>query len=236
MARIGTPRYVVIEEHLRKLIDAGSPGDLLPSDSELCDRFGVSRMTARQAVLRLVNEGAIYRVSGSGSFIADRHMHRGMNRLRSFTEDMEARGRVVSSKVLSAGQRPGTPEELQALHLAPGDRVVAVTRVRLADDVPLALERAVLPPGLAQILQADLATTSMHALVRELGREPTTAHGALTAATASPLEAELLGVKVGAGLLVERRTILDQQGAPMERTETSYVGERYVFDVVLERG
>lgn len=236
MARSGTPRYMVIEEHLRKLIAAGEPGDVLPSDSDLCERFNVSRMTARQAVQRLVNEGAVYRVSGSGSYIADRHIHRGMNRLRSFTEDMQARGRVVSSRVLNAGQRAGAADELRALHLAPGDRVVAVTRVRLADDIPLALERAVMPPSLAPILQADLATSSMHELVRELGREPTIAHGALTAATASALEAELLAVVVGAGLLVERRTILDQQGAPMEYTETRYVGERYLFDVVLERG
>ncbi|MGN9910176.1 GntR family transcriptional regulator [Phytohabitans sp. LJ34] len=236
MVRAGTPRYMVIEEHLRKLIGAGQPGDPLPSDSELCERFSVSRMTARQAVMRLVNEGAIYRVPGSGSFIADRHIHRGMNRLLSFTEDMRARGRVVSSRVLSAGLREGAPDELRALHLAPGDRVVAVTRVRLADGVPLALERAVLPPSMAPILEADLATTSLHELSRELGREPTKALGSLTAVTASPLDAELLEVKVGGGLLVERRTILDQQGAPMEYTETSYVGDRYLFDVVLERG
>src|SRR5262245_49444188 len=193
-------------------------------------------MTARQAVQRLVAEGAIYRVSGSGSFIADRHIHRGMNRLRSFTEDMRARGRAVSSRVLSAAQRAGAADELRALHLAPGDRVVAITRVRLADDVPVALERVVLLPSCAPVLRADLATASLHELLRELGREPTTAHGSLTAATASALEADLLAVKEGAGLLVERRTILDQQGAPMEYTQTSYVGERYVFDVVLERG
>jgi GntR family transcriptional regulator len=236
MVRARTPRYVVIEEHLRELVAAGEPGDPLPSDSELCERFNVSRMTARQAVLRLVNEGAIYRVPGSGSFIADRHIHRGMNRLLSFTEDMTARGRVVTSRVLNAGLRAGAADELRALHLTPADRVVAVTRVRLADGIPLALERAVLPPTSAPILQADLATSSMHELVRELGREPTKARGSLTAVTATPLEAELLAVKVGAGLLVERRTILDQQGAPMEYTETSYVGERYLFDVILERG
>jgi GntR family transcriptional regulator len=174
-------------------------------------------------------------VPGSGSFIADRHIHRGMNRLLSFTEDMASRGRTVSSRVLQAGLRVGAADELRALHLTPADRVVAVTRVRLADGVPLALERAVLPPACAPILQADLATSSMHELVRELGREPTVARGSLTAVTASALEAELLAVIVGAGLLVERRTILDQQGAPMEFTETSYVGERYLFDVILER-
>ena len=235
MGRAGTPRYVVIEEHLRQLVAAGEPGDLLPSDSELCKRFNVSRMTARQAALRLVNEGAIYRVPGSGSFIADRHIHRGMNRLLSFTEDMNARGRVATSRVLSAGVRQGAADELRALHLTSTDPVVAITRVRLADNVPLAIERAVLPPSSAPILQADLATMSMHELVRELGREPTVARGSLTAVTASQLEAELLEVRVGAGLLLERRTILDQQGAPMEYTETSYVGERYLFDVVLER-
>jgi GntR family transcriptional regulator len=236
VARAGTPRYQVIEEHLRTLVAAGQPGDPLPSDSELCERFNVSRMTARQAVMRLVNDGAIYRVPGSGSFIADRHIHRGMNKLRSFTEDMRSRGRTVSSRVLNAGLRAGAADELRALHLAPADRVVAVTRVRLADGIPLALERAVLPPSMAPILQADLATASMHELVRELGREPTVARGSLTAVTASPLEAELLEVAVGGGLLVERRTILDQLGAPMEYTETSYAGERYLFDVILERG
>jgi GntR family transcriptional regulator len=231
-----TPAYRVIERELRRLIAEAKPGDPLPSDAELCERFGVSRMTARQAVQRLAADGLLYRVSGRGTFVAQVPVHRRINALLSFTEEMGRKGRTASSRVLDAGVRPGRQEEVLALRLPPGSAVVAIRRLRLADDVPMAVEHARLSAVCAGVLTADLASTSLFVALEGLGRVPTVAQGTLTAAAADAEEGALLNVPTGAPLLVERRTIYDQSESPLEFTESRYVGGRYLFDVDLQAG
>jgi GntR family transcriptional regulator len=233
--RAPTPAYLVIEQELRKLIAAAHPGDPLPSDTELCARFGVSRMTARQAVQRLATEGLLYRVSGRGTFVAQEPVHRRMNTLLSFTDEMSRRGLKAGSKILRAGVRPGTPEEILALQLKRGGQVVEIRRLRLADEVPMAVEYVRLPGVCAAVLDANLETGSLHAALDEMGRSPVHAHGTLTAAAAGAEEAALLAVPTGSPLLVEERKILDQAGTPVEFTESRYVGGRYRFDIELIR-
>ncbi|MBE1489680.1 GntR family transcriptional regulator [Plantactinospora soyae] len=230
-----TPAYQVIERELRQMIAEAKPGDHLPSDAELCERFGVSRMTARQAVQRLAADGLLYRVSGSGTFVAQVPVHRRMNTLLSFTDEMRRRGLTASSVVLDARVRTGVGNEVLALRLPPRSAVVAIRRLRLADNVPMAVEQVRLPAVCAGVLTADLASTSLFTALERIGRVPTLAYGTLTAAAADADEADLLGVAVGAPLLVEQRTIHDQSEAPLEFTESRYVGGRYLFDVELLR-
>lgn len=233
--KAATPAYLLIEQELRRTIRAAQPGDPLPSDAELCERFGVSRMTARQAVQRLAAEGLLYRVSGRGTFVAHDPVHRRMNTLLSFTEEMARRGLTARSQVIESGVRRAEDDESRALQLAPHAPVATLLRVRLADGTPMALERVRLPAVYATVLSGDLANASLFAALEALGRVPTRAHGTVTAAAADPSEAKLLDVAVGAPLLVERRTILDQNGKPIEYTESHYVGERYRFDIELLR-
>src|SRR3954466_1880961 len=87
-----TPRYLEIADALRRQVAAGRPGDRLPSDAELCLRFSVSRMTARQAVQLLANEGLLVRRRGEGTFIAARTVPRILGSPLSFTENMRRRG------------------------------------------------------------------------------------------------------------------------------------------------
>ncbi len=235
MTRVQLPRYLEIERHLRELIGAAAPGDPLPSDAELCARFGVSRMTARQAVQALAAEGLLYRRRGHGTFVAVRPLHRRMGTLLSFTEEMRLRGLRATSRVLQAGRAAARPDETAALELAPGAPVVLVYRVRLADDVPVALERVALPTSCEGVLDVDLETGSLHAALEALGRVPTIARGLVTARLSTAEEQELLMLPSRSALLIEQRTITDQHGGPVERTETRYSSDRYVFDVELHR-
>jgi GntR family transcriptional regulator len=233
--RPATPAYLLIEQELRRIISKAEPGDPLPSDSELCDRFGVSRMTARQAVQRLAAEGLLYRVSGRGTFVAQHPVHRRINTLLSFTEEMARRGLTARSQVIDSGVRPALHDESQALQLGTPASVAALRRVRLADGVPMAVEHVRLPAVCASVLAGDLTNASLFVALEGLGRVPTRALGTITAAAADPTEAKLLDVAVGAPLLVELRTILDQHDKPVEYTESRYVGERYRFDIELLR-
>ena len=230
-----TPAYQVIERELRKLIARARPGDSLPSDAELCERFGVSRMTARQAVQRLAADGLLYRVSGRGTFVAQTPVHRAINTLMSFTEEMRRRGLSASSRLLSSDVRAGLDEEVLALRLPLGSPVVALRRLRFADDIPMAVEHVRLPAVCAGVLTADLENGSLFLALEGIGRVPTRALGTLTAAPAEQDEAELLEVPEGTPLLVEQRTIHDQADVPLEFTESRYIGGRYLFDIELMR-
>lgn len=229
------PRHQAVERHLRSRIANLQPGDAIESDAELTALFDVSRMTVRQAAQRLADEGLIYRVPGVGTFVAEPKVHRDMARLRSFTEEMARRGAVASSRILVAELRTGTPEELAALHLPPRSKVTHVRRLRLADDRPIAIEDVVLPMSCNPVLSADLEHGSLHEALRALGEDPTSASGTLVAVNADTEDAELLAVAPGTALLVEERLIVNQGGRPLEKTQTRYAGDEFVFHVALAR-
>ncbi|MFC7585619.1 GntR family transcriptional regulator [Nonomuraea antimicrobica] len=235
MTRKSIPRHQAVERHLRSRIANLHPGDAVESDAELSALFNVSRMTVRQAAQRLVDEGLIYRVPGVGTFVAEPKVHRDMARLRSFTEEMARRGAVAGSRMLSAELRTGTAVELAALHLAPRSMVTHVRRLRLADGKPVAIENVVLPMSCSAVLNEDLAHSSLHEALRALGEIPTNATGTLVAVNADAEDAKLLQVEPGSALLVEERLIVNQNGQPLEKTQTRYVGDEFVFHVTLAR-
>jgi GntR family transcriptional regulator len=235
MSRHTVPRHEAVERHLRGRIASLEPGDPVESDAQLCAMFNVSRMTVRQAAQRLVEKGLIYRVPGVGTFVARPQVHRESARLRSFTEEMALRGMEVSSHLLVSEIRRGTSEELAALQLAPRASVTHVRRLRLAEEKPMALEDVVLPPSCAAVLEFDLEHGSLHEALTQLGEVPTTAVGLQFATTADREDAELLSVQPGAALLIEQRLISNQNAIPLEKTETRYVGDRFVFHIELSR-
>lgn len=224
-----TPRYVTIEQSLRARVAALDPHAPLPSDAQLCEEFGVSRMTARGAVQRLVQDGLVYRVPGRGTFVAPAGANRAASRILSFSDEMRRRGRVPTSRVVQRRRRTATPDEQRRLGV---DDVVVLRRVRVADGEPVALETAVFPAAkVLDALDIDLETASVFATLAAAGHVPTEGRAAIGAEAATAEDARLLQVKRGTPLLVERRLINDQHGTPLELTESRYVGSRYGLDV-----
>ena len=230
--RTGQSRYRAIEQYLRALVEEAGPGDPLPSEAELCKRFSVSRMTVRQALQELSNDGLVERRRGQGTFVAHRPVHRRPGVFLSFTEEMNRRGAQATSRLLSAGLDDPRRTETLDLGLAPDSQVVRVVRVRLADGVPVALEDAALVPELGWVLDEDLGGGSLHGALAGRGIVATRATGTITARLARASETELLDLTPQAALLVELRILFDQEGRVFERTETRYVADRYVIDVV----
>lgn len=222
-------RYQVIEDWLIEQCKRLPIGSLLESEPELASRFGVSRMTARQAVQNLAKAGLVERRRGSGTFVAPPVLHRREGLLMSFTEDMRRRGMKSSSRILS-GDIVTSPEEALALGLQPSSWVVRLVRVRYADGKPLAIERVSLPGEFSPVLKYDLEQGSLHEALRSMGRQISHAQGYVTARLATDEEAEILGLQPPAPLLVEWRTVYDSVERPVERTETCYVASRWVID------
>src|SRR5918995_1227048 len=106
--------------------------DPLPGEAELCERFSVSRMTVRQALQELTNDGLVERRRGQGTFVAHRPVHRRPGVFLSFTEEMNRRGVQATSRLLSAGLDDPPPSETPHPRLAPHSQVVRGVRGRLA--------------------------------------------------------------------------------------------------------
>ena len=223
------PRYFTIEQSLRSRIAALEAHAPLPSDAQLCEEFGVSRMTARGAVMRLVHEGLVYRVPGRGTFVAPARANRTASHILSFSDEMRRRGRRPRSRVVERAVRAATSDETRRLGT---DEVLVLRRVREADGEPVALETAVFPAArIGTALDGDLEEVSVFATLAAAGLVPTAGRAAIGAEAATAEGARLLGVKRGTPLLVERRLIQDQDGAPLESTESRYVASRYGLDV-----
>ena len=226
------PHYRQIELALRERVPTLRPGERLPSDSDLCREFGVSRMTARNAMQRLAEDGLVQRIPGRGTFVAEPPSHRFADRLMAFSHEMEHQGRTPGSRLLAREIRPATDAEAGWLEIRPAEPVVVVRRVRLADDVPMAVEMAVLARRTADVVMAaDLEGGSLHEALARAGLQLRRGKATITAEAATPEDARLLGVNAGEPLLVERRVIADTLARPVEATESRYPGHRYALDV-----
>lgn len=225
-------RYAEIADFLRGLVAESEPGDRLPSDTELAARFAVSRMTARHAVQILEQEGLLTREQGRGTFVTPRTVPRLLGSPLSFTTSMRSRGFIATSRILEVSQESATEEDVAALGLDPAARVQVLTRLRLADGVPMAIERAVLAPGVAQVVDS-IEGHSLHEQFMAIGRIPTWARSRVSARLATGKERRLLELSTRGVILNENRIIYDQDDRPLEHTDTWYAAERYTFTTVM---
>ncbi len=234
------PLYLQLKESLVAEIRAGRyrAHTRLPSERELSDRFHVSRMTARQALLELARDGVIYTRVGKGTFVAEPKIDQQLRALTGFTQDMAVRGERAQSRVLDAGVVPAAHEQAAALRLMPGAEVIKLARLRLAEDVPLALETAYLPFMLCpNLLLHDFATESLYAVLEtEYGLRLVSAEQTIEASLAEVREAELLEMVLPAAVLRIQRLTCAANGTPVEYVLSAYRGDRYKFRSILQGG
>lgn len=229
------PRYEEIARYLRSLVADGRPGDRLPSDAELCAQFSVSRMTARHAVDVLAKENLLVRKRGRGTFVAARRVPRLLGSPLSFTESMRRRGLEATSRVLTRVFETPSADDVAALGIEPAAAVLVLERLRLAEGVPMAIERAVIHPEVAPLLPDDTRMPSLHQAFEHLGHVPMRALATVSARPVTAREARFLELPRSGVVLCERRIIEDQHGLPLEHTETRYAAARYEFEAVLHR-
>ncbi|GAA0597475.1 GntR family transcriptional regulator [Kribbella sandramycini] len=222
------PLYERIVRELLIRIDELDDGTRVPSEPQLAAEFGVSRMTARAALSTLERDGLLERVPGRGSFVRKSPTTRRAAQLLSFHDQAIAAGKTPRSQVLAADRRAPTAVEARALG-GPAE-VIAITRIRLMDEMPIAVEEAAFIPELAELLNADLTHDSAHDTIRRLGFTPANGRAVFGAREAGE-HARHLGVTPHAALLTESRTIFDADGRPLEHTTSSYIPSRYTLDV-----
>jgi GntR family transcriptional regulator len=225
-------KHVQVREYVRDLLDGAEAGTPAPSERELVHRFGVARMTVRQALDALVTEGMLERVPGRGTFVAQRRTQP-VAVLTSFTEDMRRRGLRPTSQTLLARVEQAGPGVARALEINEGDRIVHWQRVRSGDALPVCIENAYLNAELVPGILDRLPESLYDELTRR-GLEPTWGEDSVEAAVASAPEARLLDVPAGSPVLrIARRTCADKQ--PVEVSRSIYRADRYTMWVPLSR-
>lgn len=230
------PVYVQIHDDIREAIDAGrwQAGDKIPSERELAEQFDVSRMTLRQAVMLLVDEGVLERRVGSGTYVAEQKVQETLNGLTSFTDLMAAIGKEATTKTISYHIGKATASEQKRLNMNEGDNVLRMERVRYGDEEPIAFEVAAIPARLVRGLSRESLSTSLyHTLENERDIHINYARQTVTASAATERIADLLDIKRSDPVLVLRQTTFDQNDEPFEYVRTQYVGSRFEF--YLER-
>ncbi|MCP3688309.1 MAG: GntR family transcriptional regulator [Gammaproteobacteria bacterium] len=227
----GGPRYLQLRRHLEQGISEGClPADSpLPAEREIALRTGLSRVTVRKAVETLVSDGLIIQRRGSGSFVAGAvpKVEQSLSHLSSFTEDMTRRGMEVESRWLGRGLFMPSPQEVLKLGLGSQDSVARIARLRSANGMPLAIERASLSIDLMpNPLEVE---DSLYEYLGRNGHRPVRAIQHISATNLNTEDAELLAVEVGAaGLKIERTSYLSS-GRVVELTQSIYRGDAYDF-------
>ena len=227
------PLYHQLGEEISRLIDTGvwPPKTQLPSERELCDRFGISRITVRQTLHQLVSEGRLVRAHGRGTFVAHAPLKKWLLPLVGFTEDIASRGQKPGAHVLafeSVIPPPAVAEELQMIE---GERAVVLKRLRTADGIPMAVETVHAPEKLCPgILSENLEDHSFYGLLgRRYGIHPGRASQSWQAVACPRPDARLLGIRTGSPVLQIGRTTYERGGRPFEHLQSFFRGDRYVY-------
>lgn len=226
-------KHVQVREYVRSLCEGSPPGSAAPSERELVQRFGVARMTVRQAMDTLVTEGLLERMPGRGTFVAKPKGDVG--RLTSFTEEMAKRGLEADGTTLLGRREQAGPGVARALDITEGDAVIHWKRLRRANGVPMCVQDAylneIILPGFLQ----SAMPTSLYDALEARGLRPTWAEDSVLADVATAEEAGPLGIAPGAPVLrVSRRALAEDKGVEVSRSV--YRADRMTLYVQFSNG
>lgn len=232
------PLYHQIEQALRSQIEGGelAPGQAI-SERELSETLKVSRMTARQALHALRDEGLIYTERGRGTFVAEPKMTVHTRQLLGFSEDMRRRGLAAASKVLSFRRFRPEPAVAEKLRLEEGEEAFEIVRLRLADRVPMAYETCLLPARRCpELKRAEVERGSLYQILEQVyGVRLGQADEILEAACATAYEAQLLSIRPRSPVLVVTRRVFATDDSVIEAVRSVYRGDRYQATIQLKR-
>ncbi|GAA4198518.1 GntR family transcriptional regulator [Streptosporangium oxazolinicum] len=214
------------------------PGSRLPPERELCDRLGISRVTLRKALGALVDEGILSPSHGRGWYVAPSPPAREWpNSLESFTETARQMGLTPSSTVLRHEVVPTNLDEAETLSIAPGTPLFVLERVRLLNDVPIALDLTQVPaalvPGFADL---DFRSGSLYEHIAAIGLDPVKANATIEAREADTYLAGHLQLEVGKPVLAMRQLVLSATDTPLFSSVVFYRGDRYRLRTFFLRG
>lgn len=227
------PLYSQLAQLLKHQVDHGElkAGDQLLTESELSQKYGVSRITVRKAVELLVDEEILVKRQGIGTFVLppklSRHLHHGVE---GFTDNCVSMGKTPSAKLLDAALTTPTEADIAQLNLQPGEKIIRIYRIRYCDGIPVMLEDSHFPQKYAFLLSKDLES-SLLGLLKESGIYLATGTKSIGICHASKQESEYLDVPLNSALLLIKDVNYEADQVPVYTTKCIINPDRYRLTV-----
>lgn len=229
------PKFYQIFEDLYKDIREGhyQEGDRIPSESELIQKYQVSRGTIREALKMLLHQGFIIREKGKGTFVTYKKIEQDAMRLMGFTELMSMHNKKASARILEIKTKKASKRIRKLMGLSETDLITKIQRLRFGNDEPLIIERSYFVYELFKIfLKFDLEKESIYSLMyRETNLRLGSAQQSFEAVLAGPEESKLLNIQPGSPLLLMKRLIFTNEGKPFQYSEDMYRSDKLKFTV-----
>ncbi|MER2063291.1 MAG: GntR family transcriptional regulator [Alkalibacterium sp.] len=231
------PVYIAMHNQLRQKVitQEWSKGQKIPSERALAAEFDVSRMTARQAVSSLVEEGLLERKQGAGTFVASDKVREKLSGIPSFTETIEKQGKKPSSKLVSFYTKYASESESEKLEIGQNEEVLVMERIRYADDQPICFEVATIPYKIVSTVSKNDLKQHLYQTLSAIGYQVARAEQVISATWASEHIAEMLDVKRESPILRLKQVSYTQEEKPFEYVRAQYVGSRYEFFIEAKR-
>ncbi|MBY4797471.1 GntR family transcriptional regulator [Collinsella sp. AGMB00827] len=213
-------------------------GDLMPSERELSERYGLSRTTVRLALQELERLGLVIRQHGRGTFVADRSVQTNLSQTYSFTEQMRSMGRTPSTTIIEFSEVEADKNQAERMGVRLGERLIKLKRLRSADGIPLMVERTYLPlrmflslkrPVLERRSLYDIIEHDFHQKIRVAEEE-------FFSSIARPADARLLEISEGAPILELIRTTYNTSNQVVEYTLSVARADKFKYRVYHQRG
>ncbi len=231
------PLYIQLVGIIKRHISGGAlvPGDLLPSETELCRALNISRNTVRQAIGELEEEGLVVRKRGKGTFVADPTTNRRGVRY-SFTTEVSSMGKQPSSTLVDFNVLVPTAPILRRMELSEGTAVYCFTRIRNVDGEPLILETSYYPQFIFPNLTREMVEThSFYSLLYHEGVVPYSADDSYETVVLEAHQAALLEVAPGSCAFYHQRRTKTEDGRIYEYTRSYIRGDRVRLDVHMQK-
>lgn len=232
------PLYHQVKDILLSRIIAGEwkESELIPTELELIEEFDVSRTTIRQAISILEQEGIVQKIQGKGTIVTSLKLTGSLSRLTGFAEELIEEGREPKSILLRAEFRKNLYFEKNKLKVTEAEDILLIQRIRLADDVPIAIEKTYWPKEIGDVLmEHDLNNAKYYKILEDNNIFLKNAQETIAAVNATSYEADLLGVSIGTALLEMTRLSYNVESQPIEYTQTKFRSDLYQYSVNLER-
>lgn len=228
------PIYYQVARQLEQSIEAGelTPGMRLANEMDLSHDLKLSRPTVRKAMEYLVDKGLVVRQRGVGTRVVSPKVRRSLE-LTSLFDDLEAGGQRPTTRVLSNTIEDAPAEVAEALAIPMGSQVLTIVRLRSALDQPIARMTNYLPADRLAVTTDALEEHGLYQLLRLAGVQLHSATQVIGARNANAAEAQLLGGRKGAALLMMQRTAYDNHGVGVEYGSHIYAAARYSFQMSL---
>jgi GntR family transcriptional regulator len=238
------PLYQKLRDILRKQVEEGRflPGQAIPSERNLCQQYQISRITVRQAIAEMINEGILYRQQGKGTFVAPRKVNQGLSRIVTFRRTVMDIGMKPSTRILFHGLLPASLEVANILKLPDADQVLKMVLLGQGDDHPLVVYESYFPPlvGKKMLKEATdkekqgVPFSSYDLYGRNTGLYPARVSQTLEAVVADNQQAQMFKVPKATALLRVTSIFTTRDHSPLELRRALYRGEYYKFNVVRD--